>query len=147
VGEKQHVDLGELVLADCPDRDRIYGGIVARRLRAMGIRDKPTAPVSPWQNGFAERLIGSIYLGPEPAGVREHGRPIIGDVVQPDAGPGVVQQLRQPGLSVQEFGALSDDASRRQQRDGPAMFVLVAQDAVQEGRRARAAAQPEKRMG
>src|ERR1700682_4478574 len=29
-------------------------------LRAMGIRDKPTAPGSPWQNGFAERLIGSI---------------------------------------------------------------------------------------
>jgi hypothetical protein len=26
----------------------------------MGIRDKPTAPDSPWQNGFAERLIGSI---------------------------------------------------------------------------------------
>jgi transposase InsO family protein len=33
---------------------------VTRRLRAMGIRDKPTAPASPWQNGFAERLIGSI---------------------------------------------------------------------------------------
>ena len=31
-----------------------------RSLRAMGIRDKPTAPASPWQNGFAERLIGSI---------------------------------------------------------------------------------------
>ena len=29
------------------------------RLRAMGIRDKPIAPGSPWQNG-AERLIGSI---------------------------------------------------------------------------------------
>ena len=42
------------------DRDRIYGTIVARRLRAMGIRDKPTAPASPWQNCFAERLIGSI---------------------------------------------------------------------------------------
>jgi transposase InsO family protein len=42
------------------DRDRIYGGIVTRRLPAMGIRDKPTAPASPWQNGFAERLIGSI---------------------------------------------------------------------------------------
>jgi len=42
------------------DRDRIYGGVVTRRLRAMGIRDKPTAPASPWQNGFAERLIGSI---------------------------------------------------------------------------------------
>ena len=42
------------------DRDRIYGAVVSRRLRAMGIRDKPTAPASPWQNGFAERLIGSI---------------------------------------------------------------------------------------
>src|SRR5260221_2353057 len=31
-----------------------------RRLRAMGIRDKPIAPASPWQNGFVERLIGSI---------------------------------------------------------------------------------------
>src|SRR5450755_2844170 len=38
------------------DRDRIYGSIVTRRMRAMGIRDKPTAPASPWQNGFAERL-------------------------------------------------------------------------------------------
>ena len=42
------------------DRDRIYGIVVTRRLRAMGIRNKPTAPASPWQNGFAERLIGSI---------------------------------------------------------------------------------------
>jgi transposase InsO family protein len=42
------------------DRDRIYGAVVTRRLRAMGIRDKPIAPVSPWQNGIAERLIGSI---------------------------------------------------------------------------------------
>src|SRR5471032_878053 len=29
------------------DRDRIYGAIVKCRLRAMGIRDKPTAPASP----------------------------------------------------------------------------------------------------
>ena len=42
------------------DRDRVYGTVVTRRLRAMGIRDKPIAPASPWQNGFAERLIGSI---------------------------------------------------------------------------------------
>jgi transposase InsO family protein len=42
------------------DRDRIYGAVVTRRLRAMGIRDKPIAPASPWQNGVAERLIGSI---------------------------------------------------------------------------------------
>ena len=42
------------------DRDRVYGAAVTRRLRAMGIRDKPIAPASPWQNGFAETLIGSI---------------------------------------------------------------------------------------
>jgi transposase InsO family protein len=42
------------------DRDRIYGAAVLHRLRAMGIRDKPIAPHSPWQNGFAERLIGTI---------------------------------------------------------------------------------------
>src|SRR3979490_2234531 len=42
------------------DRDRIYGIVVTRRLRALGIRDKQIAPASPWQNSFAERLIGSI---------------------------------------------------------------------------------------
>jgi transposase InsO family protein len=42
------------------DRDQVYGAVATRRLRAMGIRDKPIAPGSPWQNGFAERLIGSI---------------------------------------------------------------------------------------
>jgi transposase InsO family protein len=42
------------------DLDRVYGAAVTRRLRAMGIRDKPIAPGSPWQNGVAERLIGSI---------------------------------------------------------------------------------------
>ena len=30
------------------DRDRIYSSVVTRRLRAMGIRDKPTEPASPW---------------------------------------------------------------------------------------------------
>jgi transposase InsO family protein len=42
------------------DRDASYGHAVTRRLAAMGIRDRPTAPRSPWQNGHAERLIGSI---------------------------------------------------------------------------------------
>jgi hypothetical protein len=42
------------------DRDAIYGDVFIRRLRAMGIRDRPTAPQSPWQNGHTERLIGSI---------------------------------------------------------------------------------------
>ena len=42
------------------DRDVSYGHAVTRRLAAMGIRDHPTALRSPWQNGHAERLIGSI---------------------------------------------------------------------------------------
>ena len=42
------------------DRDASYGQVVTKRLAAMGIRDHPTAPRSPWQNGHAERLIGSI---------------------------------------------------------------------------------------
>jgi transposase InsO family protein len=42
------------------DRDAIYGAVVTRRRRAMGIRDKPIAAGAPWQNCFAERLIGSI---------------------------------------------------------------------------------------
>jgi transposase InsO family protein len=42
------------------DRDRIFGSVVTRRLRSMGIRDRPAAPASPWQNGLAEWLIGSI---------------------------------------------------------------------------------------
>jgi hypothetical protein len=42
------------------DRDRFSGAVVTRRLRAMGIRDRPITPAWPWQNGFVERLIGSI---------------------------------------------------------------------------------------
>jgi transposase InsO family protein len=42
------------------DHDAAYGDIFLRRLQAMGIRDRPTAARSPWQNGYVERLIGSI---------------------------------------------------------------------------------------
>ena len=42
------------------DREASYGHAVTKRLAAMGIRDHPTAARSPWQNGHAERLIGSI---------------------------------------------------------------------------------------
>ena len=40
--------------------DACYGNVFIRRLRVFGIRDHPTSPRSPWQNGHAERLIGSI---------------------------------------------------------------------------------------
>jgi transposase InsO family protein len=42
------------------DRDTVYGHVVRRRLRALGIRDRPTALRSPWQNAYVERLIGSV---------------------------------------------------------------------------------------
>jgi len=42
------------------DRDGVYGAAVTRGLRAMSIRDKPITRGSPWQNCFAERLIGSL---------------------------------------------------------------------------------------
>ncbi len=41
------------------DNDRAFGGAFKARVRAMGIRDRPTSFRSPWQNGYAERLIGS----------------------------------------------------------------------------------------
>ena len=42
------------------DRDAVYGHVVRRRLRGLGIRDRPAAPRSPWQNAYVGRLIGSI---------------------------------------------------------------------------------------
>jgi transposase InsO family protein len=42
------------------DRDGAFGPAYTQRVRAMGIRDHPIAPRSPWQNGYAERLIGSL---------------------------------------------------------------------------------------
>jgi transposase InsO family protein len=42
------------------DNDRAFGAAFKARVRAMGIRDRPTSFRSPWQNGYVERLIGSI---------------------------------------------------------------------------------------
>jgi hypothetical protein len=42
------------------DRDKSYGPAFRHRVRAMGITEVVTAPRSPWQNPYAERLIGSI---------------------------------------------------------------------------------------
>ena len=42
------------------DGDAIYGEKVRRKLRALGIEEVVTAPASPWQNAYVERLIGSI---------------------------------------------------------------------------------------
>src|SRR5713226_235750 len=42
------------------DRDSIYGGEFRRRLQGMLIAEVLTAPRSPWQNPFVERVIGTI---------------------------------------------------------------------------------------
>ena len=42
------------------DRDQVYGQPFRHRVKGMGIEEVLTAPHSPWQNPFAERLIGSI---------------------------------------------------------------------------------------
>src|SRR5262249_42837612 len=42
------------------DNDRAYGHVFTSRVRAMGIRDRPISPRSPWQNPYVERLIGTI---------------------------------------------------------------------------------------
>jgi hypothetical protein len=40
--------------------DRAYGEAFTRRLRTMGIRDRPISRRSPWQNPYVERLIGTV---------------------------------------------------------------------------------------
>jgi transposase InsO family protein len=42
------------------DNDRAYGDVFKSRVRAMGIRDRPISPRSPWQNAYVERLIGTV---------------------------------------------------------------------------------------
>ena len=42
------------------DRDAIYGEVFRQRVAGMGIGEVLSAPSSPWQNPYAERLIGSI---------------------------------------------------------------------------------------
>jgi putative transposase len=42
------------------DRDSIYGSAFAARVRNMGIQQLLIAPRSPWQNGYAERFVGTL---------------------------------------------------------------------------------------
>ena len=42
------------------DNDGAYGHVFTGRVRAMGIRDRPISPGSPWQNGIGERFIGTL---------------------------------------------------------------------------------------
>ena len=46
------------------DRDQVYGTAVRRRLRTMGIRDKPIASRSPWQSAASAPTISSCLARP-----------------------------------------------------------------------------------
>ena len=43
-----------------PDRDAVYGVAFSSRVQALGILEVQTAPRSPWQNPYVERLIGTL---------------------------------------------------------------------------------------
>ncbi len=42
------------------DGDAVYGNHFRKRARSLGMKERPIAPRSPWQNPYAERVIGSI---------------------------------------------------------------------------------------
>ena len=42
------------------DRDGVYGAAFRRRVKGLGIEEVICAPRSPWQNPFAERVIGTL---------------------------------------------------------------------------------------
>ncbi len=42
------------------DRDKVYGYDFRERIQALGIEEVLTAPPSPWQQPFVERLNGSV---------------------------------------------------------------------------------------
>ena len=44
------------------DRDGIYGEYFQHRVQGMGIREVRTAPRSPWQNPYVERVIGTFVM-------------------------------------------------------------------------------------
>jgi hypothetical protein len=52
-----HQDAPQYLLRD---RDRIYGQEVRLRISSLQVEEVLTAPRSPWQNPYVERLIGSI---------------------------------------------------------------------------------------
>jgi hypothetical protein len=59
------------LLRDC---DAVYGVACSSRVQTMGIHEVKTAPRSPWQNPYVERLIGSLHEHPEGLNGRDRSR-------------------------------------------------------------------------
>ena len=95
------------------DRDACYGSIFVRRVRSLGIRDHPTSARSPWQNGYAERLIGSIRSGmPRPCHRIWRATPKASAVVL----HGVLQRGAHPSIVGQGCAHLEGHSARRPHR-------------------------------
>ena len=56
----QACDFADLPRRIVRDRDGCYGAAFSRCMSALGIEEIVTAPRSPWQNGYDERVIGTI---------------------------------------------------------------------------------------
>jgi transposase InsO family protein len=96
------------------DRDKSYGPAFRHRLRAMGITEVITAPRSPWQNPYAERLIGSIrrecldhVIGD---GAQVEGSVIAQDVTVCGRVKGTIRAVR---VKLQHGGAVEGDVFHR----------------------------------
>jgi hypothetical protein len=94
------------------DRDQVYGQSFRHRLKGMGIEQVLTASQSPWQNPFAERLVGlsiltryfdyyhqartHLALDKDAPDVRPIALPAIGKIVQlPEVGGLYHRYIRQ----------------------------------------------------
>ena len=80
------------------DRDTSYGPVFLQRIRAMGIRDHPIAPRSPWQNAYVERPLqaADTLRQPAPATGRDPDCPAEGR----EAALGRAQDPRTAGASA-----------------------------------------------
>ena len=82
------------------DRDCLFGSIVRHRVCAMGIRDKPIAPRSPWQNGFARApdwVPASRMPGPDHClgrGALHRNSALLRELLQQSSDAPVTQQRR-----------------------------------------------------
>jgi Integrase core domain len=82
------------------DRDAVYGVVFSSRVQTMGIHDVKTAPRSPWQNPYVERLIGTLRRECLDHGVprmpNREGRQCCGRDEGRPLGVGVQDQARNP---------------------------------------------------
>lgn len=108
------------------DRDKIYGAAFVRRVRAMGIEQVLTAPQSPWQNPYCERVIGTLR------------RECLDHVIVVSARPPMeARSLRFP-WSADCIIATRDARPERESRSHPASGVRVSARAVRSSGRCRA---------